>query len=300
MSNTVKATDYRNQFRTYLLQDKFSSHGCDVYINLLSSVVDFYIQVLADLSHKTVFEVTDVNLLTKYHSILMQDRVFVSLNRSKGKRPESAFLKYIGFIKKLDLANTHKTLGTSLEGISANNEIKPQEDHSAIRARQTDNNQRQRYIKKAQFIIRPIEEYLNEYQLASIIAFEYINAFRDVDVIRPRFNNDLETVTRELGELVSLMTKYNLQIPLSIRRRQEIASEQKELRDTVRAFENWIVGYMTYLSSGEIEVESVSYFPDSGFRIDLTGKGITPISISMKTSIATTMAGTVSVRKKKQ
>lgn len=299
MGDRIEDNNYRQQFKSFLLKDGFSEYGADIFIGLLSSTVDFYIQLLANPNHKTVFEISDEELLAEYYSVLMQDFVFVSKNRSKEKRPGSALLKYIEFAKSLNTIQQN-----NITKVSITENLKTEENivffpDSTNKAKQTKTNLQQAYTRNILFILQPIDEYLIEYQLSTLVSFEYLSAFRDVNITQPCFKVDFDTEARELEELVSLMTKYDLPIPTSISRRLAQAKEQKELRDAVRSFENWIVGYIAYLNSETLEVESIIYSPHTGYTINLTGKDVTPTRIRMKTKGAKTVVGIINKRRRK-
>lgn len=285
-NNRNEVINYREQFRDFLHKDRFSDYGAERYIDSLVSVVDFYIQILADPNHRTVLEITDVDLLTQYYSILMNDFTFVNQNRSKQKRPTAALLEYIEFARSLP--SLQQQLATSEESPSLTKGSKPEIVKICNRtttAQLLKQSQKQQIINQARVIIRPIEDYLQEYKLSSLIVFEYHGVIRDVDVKAPRFKRDITTEAQELTELVSLMKKYEVAIPLSIRQRHDIALEQKAMRDNIRAFENWIVGYMAYLPKTQLEVNSIYFSPDSGFRVCLSGTNVAPVVVKMQTSI---------------
>ena len=94
--------NYRDKFKAFLLKDRFSDYGAEQVINALSTSVDRYIQQLANPSHRTVFETSDVDELTKYYNVLMRNLNFAGFNRLKGSRPGSALKKYIDFAKSLE------------------------------------------------------------------------------------------------------------------------------------------------------------------------------------------------------
>ena len=96
------SVDYRPRFKAFLKKDRYSDSGVEQVIKMLTSVVDNYIKKLTNPEHKTIFETSDVEVLTKYYNTLMRDLTFASINRMKGSRPCSAFLKYIEFAKSLD------------------------------------------------------------------------------------------------------------------------------------------------------------------------------------------------------
>lgn len=284
MSEKGKDTKYKKPFRTYLLNDGFSEYGADKYIDSITTLVDFYIQLLINPHHTSVFDVADAELLYKYYHVLMQDFVFVNTNRSKGKRPGVELIKYIEFIKSLDSAKKVERLQKPAVNTSTSNLTSKKSDNRSIKAKATLQNKKQTIIQQARIVLRPIEEYINEYGLPSVLSFEYNSTFKDVDVFEPQFKTDLNNEAKELEDLICLMKKYNLATPQSIIHQCETAQKQKALRDTVRAFENWIVGYMAYLNSGSLDVDYINYSPDDGFKICLSGQNQSPILVKMRTS----------------
>ena len=98
--------NYRNKFKAFLLKDRFSDYGAEQAINALTTSVDRYIKQLANPSHKTVFETSDVDELTKYYDVLMRNLNFAGFNKLKGSRPGSALKKYIEFAKSLESKGT--------------------------------------------------------------------------------------------------------------------------------------------------------------------------------------------------
>lgn len=274
-----EAIDYREEFKEFLHKDRFSEYGIERYIDSLDTVVDFYIQVLANPKHKTVFEIADADLLTRYYTILMNDFTFVNQNRAKQKRPTAALLEYIEFVRT-------RPSPRRPEQKTQPKAAHPESRYASVNTRATRaqlflQSQRQAIIHQAQAIIRPIEAYLTECRLSSLITFEYHGAIQDVDVLSPRFKNDISTEARELGEMVSLMEKYEVAVPPGVRRRYELAREQKELRDNIRAFENWLVAYMTYLPTTGMEVHSIQYTPDAGFKVSLSDRNRTSVVVKI-------------------
>ena len=87
---------------------------------------------------------------------------------------------------------------------------------------------------------------------------------------------------------MSIRPKYGVTIPESIRERLALAKEMKEFKDTIRSFENWLVGYMVYLPLYGLDVDCINYSPKVGFKIALSGKGIDPSVVKMKTSLINT------------
>lgn len=299
MSDRGENINYRQQFRTFLLKEGFSEYGSDIFLGHLSSIVDFFIKSLSNQNHRTVFEISNVELLTEYYSILMEDPVFVKINRSKEKRPGSALLKYIEFAKSLNTIQQQSITKVSItESLKTEKNILFSPD-STNKAKLTKTSLQQTYTRNILFILQPIDEYLIEYQLSTLVSFEYLSAFRDVTITQPCFKVDLDAEARELEELVSLMTKYDLSIPTSIHKRLEQTKEQKELRDAIRSFENWLVSYIVYLKSETLEVESIIYSPHTGYTINLTGKDVTPTRIRMKTKGAKTVVGIINKRRSK-
>lgn len=277
--------NYRDQFKVFLRKDRFSEYGAERFIDLLTSFVDFYITIIANPAHRTIFEVSDVDVLTNYHTALMGDFAFVTKDRSKGRQLGRALLEYIEFAKMLPSIEQPTPLEQSKEEIPAERPEASTPDDTLVKATVEMQNKRQELIRQAQAILQPIEEYLNEYQIGSIVKFEYHGSFQDVDVLFPKFKKNLNTEDEELCMLVSLMKKYEVSIPAELRKRQEDTRELKELKDTIRSFENWIVGYMAYLPLKKLEVDSISYAPDTGFKIALSGKRIESTVVKMKTSL---------------
>lgn len=275
-----KVMNYRDPFKVFLLNDRFSENGAEKYINHLTSFVDYYISVIANPAHRTVFEVRDADILTKYYTALMGDFAFVTKDRSKGKQLGRALLEYIEFVKILppvSQAVLSEEQKTNKENIAP--------DDILVKATVENQNKRQELICNAKAILKPILEYLVEYQISSVITFEYHGAFQDVDVLSPRFHKDLNTEAEELCVLVSLMKKYRVMIPAILRERQENAKELKELKDTIRSFENWLVGYMAYLPLKRLEVDSIHYSPQEGFKIVLSGDDFKSSVIKIKTNM---------------
>ncbi len=94
--------DYRPRFKAFLKKDRYSDAGAEQVIKMLTSGVDYYIKKFTNPGHKTVFETSDVGLLTKYHNALMRNLTFASFNKMKSSRPSSALQKYIAFAKSLE------------------------------------------------------------------------------------------------------------------------------------------------------------------------------------------------------
>ena len=108
-SSPVITVNYRDKFKSYLLKDKFSNYGTEQVISALTTSVDRYIKQLANPSHRTVFETSDVDELKKYYNLLMRDLHFAGFNKMKGSRPGSALKKYIEFAESLDSQEIQST-----------------------------------------------------------------------------------------------------------------------------------------------------------------------------------------------
>ena len=215
----------------------------------------------------------------------MEDCAFITVDRSKGRKLGRALLEYIEFAKLLPSIEKPVPLEQSTEEPTAERPETTTPDDLMAKATVAKRNNKQELIHQAQRILQPIEEYLNEYQIDSIINFEYRGAFLDVDILSPRFNKNLNKEAKELCELVSLMKKYRVTIPANLQKRQENAKELKMLKDTIYYFENWLVGYMAYLPLKKLEVDSINYSPEAGFKISLSGQEVEPTVVKMKTSL---------------
>lgn len=98
--------DYRPRFKAFLKKDRYSDSGAEQVIKMLTSGVDYYIKKVANPGHKTVFDTSDVGMLTRYYNSLMRNLTFASFNKMKGSRPGSALQKYIAFAKSLEVPAT--------------------------------------------------------------------------------------------------------------------------------------------------------------------------------------------------
>ena len=425
----VPIVDYREKFKAFLRQDKYSNYAIDQIINVLSTSVDHYIKTLANPDHTTVFETSDVEELTKYNNILLRDLNFASFNKMKGSRPGAALKKYIEFAKTLEsveetsvqpqppveipvapapkeqpvdyyrfkeefeqflaskginrpsirryattlkddvdpLAN--QLIGDDFKSIYYYEDLdivktmyellveegafkklnlskynapdvairkyieflqewhpeqvaesapvpEPQEEKKTdtqepvqeqpttstataggvtieeidATLRELDslvtllkkNNlpvnpevelkQKRLRIQKASIvqtgaISKAINDNLVEYKLDGAITFKYTSAYRDVEVYDPTFGPELQREAEEIEQIVNLMTKNNITVPQDVKNRQLALSRQTELRGRVRNFENWLVGYLTYLKLTDIELEYVYYSPRTGVMI---------------------------------
>lgn len=94
--------DYRSRFKAFLKKDRYSESGAEQVIKMLTSGVDPYIKKIANPGHKTVFDTSDVEMLTRYYNTLMRNLTFASFNKMKSARPGSALQKYIAFAKSLE------------------------------------------------------------------------------------------------------------------------------------------------------------------------------------------------------
>lgn len=94
--------DYRPKFKAFLKKDRYSDSGAEQVIKMLTSGVDPYIKKIANPGHKTVFDTSDVEMLTRYYNALMRNLSFASFNKMKSARPGSALQKYIEFAKSLE------------------------------------------------------------------------------------------------------------------------------------------------------------------------------------------------------
>ena len=141
---------------------------------------------------------------------------------------------------------------------------------------------RQVILRKAAEILQPIEDYLIEYKLYGIISFEYKGLFHDVDVLKPVFERDLLTEEREITQLISLMMKFNVPIPNRITSLRASLQVKKQLRDTIRDFENWLVGYVAYLRVDHLAIDSIYFSPGTGFKIIFAAEDSSIITVVEK------------------
>lgn len=431
----VPTVDYREKFKAFLRQDKYSNYAIDQIISVLSTSVDHYIKTLANPDHTTVFETSNVEELTKYKNVLLRDLNFASFNKMKGSRPGAALKKYIEFAKTLEpdeetpippqsmpdkpeeptlfaqpanyirfkeefeqylaskginrpsirryattlkddvdplaiklIGNEFKTvyfyddldiiktlyellvdedsfkemnrakynapdvaLRKYIEFLqechpektkTSTPEPEPQVENKAETAetvqeqpetsmttaggmtvaeidatlKELDNlvellkrnklpvnpeveqKQQRLRIQRASIlqtdtIKKAINDNLREYDLDKIITFKYTGEIRDVEVFEPVFGPELQREAEEIEQIVNLMTKNNLSVPQDVKNRKLALSKQAELRGRVRNFENWLVGYLTYLKLGDIELEYVYYSPRTGVMITFKNEG---------------------------
>ena len=427
--------DYREKYKAFLRQDKYSNYAIDQIINVLSASVDHYIKTLANPYHTTVFATSNVEELTKYNNVLLRDLKFASLNIMKGSRPGAALKKYIEFAKTLEpeeetsvnpqppveipvapaskeqpadyyrfkeefeqylasiginrpsirryattlkddvdpLAN--QLIGDDFKSIYYYEDLdvvktmyellveevefkklnlskynapdvairkyieflqewhpeqaaksapvpEPQEEKKTetpepvqeqpttswttaggMTVKEIDatlseldnlvallkkNNlpvnpevelkQQRLRIQKASIVLtdeikKSITDNLNEYNLDKVITFKYTDEIRDVEVFDPVFGQELQREAEEIEQIVKLMTKNNLTVPEDVKNRKLALSKQAELRGRVRNFENWLVGYMTYLKPVDIELEYVYYSPRKGVMVTFKNEG---------------------------
>lgn len=124
---------------------------------------------------------------------------------------------------------------------------------------------------KTELITGPILENLKESNLDKIVTFKYTGAIRDVDILSPSFSQDMVGEAEDLEKIITLMKKNKIAVPQDVLNRQQVLAKQSELRVSVRQFENWLVGYMSYLKLDDVEIESVYYSPRTGFLVKYVG-----------------------------
>ncbi len=276
-----KAVICRDHFKAFLRQEKFSENAAERIIAALS-FVDFYISMIVTPKHRTVFEVSDVKDLISFQTSLMNDFSFMRKDREKGNQLGYALLEYIEFAKTLDPEHqVDAEVGITNDASSpkVHSHLTPD---STEKLKQKKLDKRQILLRKATEILQPIEDYLIEYKLYSIISFEYKGLFQDVDILKPVFERDLLTEEREIAQLISLMMKFNVPIPNRITSLRASLQRKKQLRDTIRDFENWLVGYVAYLRVDPLAIDSIYFSPGTGFNISFAAEDSSIITIVEK------------------
>ena len=118
--------NYRDRFKVFLKKDKYSDSGAEQVIKHLTQGVDLYIKKFAHRGHKTVFETSDVERLTKYYNTLMHNITFVTYNKLKSSRPAAALQKYIAFAKTMETSSVSSTPAVPVPEAKPPVELAPQ------------------------------------------------------------------------------------------------------------------------------------------------------------------------------
>lgn len=425
--------DYRPKFKAFLKKDRYSDSGAEQVIKMLTSGVDFYIKKITNPGHKTIFETSDVDLLTKYYNALMRNLTFASYNKVKGSRPVSALKKYIEFAKSLEMPETptvseeptlfsdmpsapapqpmdeyhpfkeefEKYLATkginrpsvrkyvtmltekvnplirrlvepTFISVLANDKLdvvrtmyellKDKKDYKALNdanynapdvafrkyiefleechpapgeeiipeknepkkkeptivpptadslipqdgkaatvaeidasLKELDNlvallkknnlpinpdieeRQRRLHAQKAKMlqqdrIVHPIEARLKDEGLLDILSFEYSSATGKVTILSPTIDSGIQQNLEELEQIISLMSKNSLSIPRDVRVRQASLSLQLARNERLLAFGDKVIALASTLHQDGIDVEFISYSPDLGFKVIISGE----------------------------
>ena len=120
-------------------------------------------------------------------------------------------------------------------------------------------------------IIDSLSEYLMVYGLYEEVAFIYNGDIRDVDILQPLFDRKIYQDIEDVETVIRLLDKQSIEIPQTVIRRKHALQKLIEQRTSIRQFENWLIGFITYLDIGELEVEVIYYSPIKGFIVKFEG-----------------------------
>lgn len=122
-------------------------------------------------------------------------------------------------------------------------------------------------------IVRPIVDYLRMYALEKVITFIYYGRFKDVDVLDPILDSSsvLDEKRKDIERIISLMDKHGIPVSHEIQLHQRDLQKKNDLKNTIRNFENWLVGHLIYLNLEGLTIESIYYSPRTGFLVKFEG-----------------------------
>lgn len=300
----VKFTDYykfKKPFEQYLASIGIKNASIRNYTSALQNDVDPLVRKILGGSFKSVFYYDELDIIKPLYELFVDEEEYKELCARRYNIPDLAFRKYVDFIQQheqevKDNPTPETTVPepslseepeTSRDELSTISEIDStlQELESLVTLLKKNNlpvdpevlaRQRRLKAQKASIlqteqISKPIEESLKEFGLEQIISFKYTSSIRDVDVLEPVFTQEMKAEAEDLEKIVSLMKKNSISVPQDVLNRQLALFRQQKVHDTVRSFENWLVGYMTYLKLDDVEVESIYYSPRTGFLVKFVG-----------------------------
>ena len=291
----------QKEYEDYLASKGINRPSIRKYVSALKDDINSLIRRSIEPSFISIFANNKLDIIQTMYDLLKSEEDYLALNRDKYNAPDVAFRKYIDFLEEMYPADTAKQISSQSEsstkpGKDVSDEH-PTPDGCEISVSEIDatlnelenlvallkkNNlpvnpeveERQRRLRaqkasilQKELIIHPIEENMKEYGLDRIITFKYSDDIRDVDVLDPTFGPEIGQNIEEIEQIVSLLTKNNLSVPQDVRDRRLALTRQQELKDSIRKFENWLVGHMTYTKMEDLEVESIYYSPRTGFMV---------------------------------
>lgn len=290
--------NYKERFEDYLLSIGLAQRSVKQYVSSIENDVDPLIRDHFEHKYTSLYSIIDLSEVRRLSDLLDKDESFITLNRVRNKIPGMALRKYVAFVKDYDTEKTESKVHEPDSGAITIEEIDSKlEELNNLSDLLKKNglpempelfNKIEEYNKlKASFhlvpgILLPIENYLEEYKLSAVVTFKYRGAIRDVDILEPTFGPNINNEDGDIDEILSLIKKNQLPIPQDILDRSKTVSESKELRKTIRSFENWLVGYISYLKPGTPEIDTIYYSPQNDFVITFVGFESTPLSYSSK------------------
>ena len=116
-------------------------------------------------------------------------------------------------------------------------------------------------------IIDSVTAYLRMYGLLDAISFIYHDSIRDVDVLWPDLDSEMIDDYKEIETIINLMEKHSFSVPPEVLRRKHFLQKKVEQREAIKNFENWILGYFTYLDLDNLNIEAVYYSRSYGIMV---------------------------------
>ena len=116
-------------------------------------------------------------------------------------------------------------------------------------------------------IIESVTAYLQMYGLLDAISFIYHDSIRDVDVLWPDLDSKMIDDYKEIETMINLMEKHSFSVPPEVLRRKHFLQKKVEQREAIKNFENWILGYFTYLDLDNLNIEAVYYSRSYGIMV---------------------------------
>lgn len=295
----------KKEFENYLAKKGFRPMIINHYMDIISVDIDGIIRRITNSSFNSLFSTTDMVAVKSIISKIKEENIYKLLNVRKNNALERVLQRYLRFLEEyypksyvhptefVNSVNTKPSKESSegsrnREAVSSDEIDKRIEDLESLKGLLKKNNipvteeisekQRQLKLQDDLQLLMPIELYLEDNKLKSSIVFKYMESIKDVDVLSPKIIPPSKDEIEDMEKIVSLMTRNGLSIPKDVQDRHRLLNQQKEAYRNIRNFENWLVGYMTYLRLPNLTIESISYSPSSGFIIKYEGRNAVAIN----------------------
>lgn len=307
-TDVAPSYQYEEEYTNYLIERGINKPSIRRYVANIKEDIDPLIRRDIDASFTSLFDTIDGVHIKTIYELLSEEKDYKDINSTKYNSPDAAFRKYIDFVdslkpaeeksdkaskaaKKAPCLTANNAFETSKEtSLSPGSDLSLQELDAQIA--EIDNllsllkknhlpiapeinerlthlqNQKDAALQRA-LIVQTVHQYLELYKLEKVLVFKGAGNPPEIEILKPKVDPVLSEEYDDIERIISLMDKNHILVPSDVRIRYNNLSKKVEIKKSINDFENWFLGYVSYLKLDSFELESISYSPETDCIINL-------------------------------